>query len=81
MVRAAAYLLPLGYFAWSLRYGKPAGDDPWDATGLEWRTRSPPPTENFETQPVVSVGPYDYHDPAEAVHGRSPRSKQGAAAP
>ena len=78
MVLAAGYLLPLGYFAWSLRYGKPAGDDPWDATGLEWRTTSPPPTENFHHQPVVAVGPYDYHDPAEAVHGESPRTKQGA---
>ena len=77
MVLAAGYLLPLGYFAWSLVYGKPAGDDPWDATGLEWRTRSPPPTHNFDTQPVVTVGPYDYHDPDEPVHGEAPRTKQG----
>ena len=37
-VLAVAYLLPLGYFAWSLYYGKRAGNNPWDATGLEWTT-------------------------------------------
>ena len=77
LVLAVAYLLPLGYFAWSIRFGKPAGDDPWDATGLEWRTASPPPTGNFDRQPTVSVGPYDYHAPHEAVHGQAPRTKQG----
>ena len=30
------------------------------ATGLEWQTPSPPPTENFDTTPVVSCGPYIY---------------------
>jgi len=38
---------------WSLRYGKPAGDDPWDAWTLEWSTTSPPPEYNFETLPEV----------------------------
>src|SRR5215471_7690392 len=38
---------------WSLRYGEPAGDDPWDAWTLEWSTTSPPPEYNFETLPEV----------------------------
>jgi len=37
----------------SLRRGKVAGDNPWDAWTLEWATRSPPPTENFDRLPVV----------------------------
>jgi cytochrome c oxidase subunit 1 len=37
----------------SLRHGKPAGDDPWDAWTLEWSTTSPPPAYNFETLPEV----------------------------
>ena len=37
----------------SLRKGKPAGDDPWDAWTLEWSTTSPPPEYNFETLPEV----------------------------
>ena len=54
------YLLPLGYFIWSLRHGAPAGDNPWNAAGLEWTTTSPPPRENFEETPVVTTGAYDY---------------------
>ncbi|MBC20023.1 MAG: cytochrome c oxidase subunit I [Planctomycetaceae bacterium] len=38
---------------WSLRHGKLAGDDPWDAWTLEWTTPSPPPVYNFEKTPAV----------------------------
>jgi cytochrome c oxidase subunit I len=37
----------------SLRRGKLAGDNPWDAWTLEWSTSSPPPPENFEQVPPV----------------------------
>ena len=37
-ILAVGYLLPLIYLLWSLRYGKPAPDNPWQATGLEWQT-------------------------------------------
>jgi hypothetical protein len=47
----------------NLFYGKPAGPNPWKATGLEWQTPSPPPPDNFARTPVVVRGPYDY--PAE----------------
>jgi cytochrome c oxidase subunit 1 len=59
---AGAYLLPMGYLAWSLLRGRRAGDDPWNATGLEWQTASPPPRDNFRVPPVVETGPYLYHD-------------------
>ncbi len=55
-----AYIMPLIYLTYSLRYGKPAGNDPWEATGLEWTTPSPPPKHNFETTPAVNRPPYDY---------------------
>jgi len=54
------YLLPLVYFAWSMRYGALAPANPWRATGLEWQTPSPPPTENFEQTPVVTQPAYAY---------------------
>src|SRR5205814_9706465 len=38
----------------SLRKGRPAGADPWDAWTLEWSTPSPPPTYNFASDPVVA---------------------------
>ncbi len=55
------YILPLFYLIGSLWYGKPAGRNPWHATGLEWQTPSPPPTDNFEQTPVVVRPPYQYH--------------------
>jgi len=37
-----------------------AGPNPWGATGLEWRSASPPPKENFEETPVVTGPAYDF---------------------
>jgi len=54
------YLFPSFYLLYSLFKGQPAGDNPWGATGLEWRTSSPPPSENFHEMPVVNEEPYDY---------------------
>jgi cytochrome c oxidase subunit 1 len=59
-VLALGYLLPLFYLGWSLFYGQRAPAKPWHATGLEWQTSSPPPQHNFETEPVVTRGPYAY---------------------
>ncbi len=59
-ILGVGYLIPLIYFIWSMRYGPPAGPNPWGATGLEWQTPSPPPTDNFEVTPVVNDEPYDY---------------------
>jgi cytochrome c oxidase subunit I+III len=38
----------------SLRRGRIAGDNPWEASGLEWATTSPPPVYNFLHTPVVT---------------------------
>ncbi|HMU32563.1 MAG: cbb3-type cytochrome c oxidase subunit I [Acidobacteria bacterium] len=54
--------MPLFYFLHSLVKGKPAPDNPWLLPGLEWRTSSPPPTENFDTPPVVTWEIYDFGD-------------------
>ncbi len=54
------YMIPLFYLVWSLRYGKVAGPNPWNAKGLEWTIPSPPPTENFDGTPEVTEEAYNY---------------------
>jgi cytochrome c oxidase subunit 1 len=49
---------------WSLFKGERAGNNPWEATTLEWETPSPPPHDNFAgIPPVVYRGPYEYSVP------------------
>jgi cytochrome c oxidase subunit I len=66
-VLAVGYLLPMIYFLWSMRYGKPAPANPWNAAGLEWMIPSPPTTYNFEEQPVVTWEAYNYDEIKEEV--------------
>ena len=66
-ILAVGYVLPLVYLLLSLRKPPDAGPNPWNATGLEWQTESPPPVHNFEEVPVVTRGPYAYSP--EAAEG------------
>ena len=54
------FLMPMIYMAWSLKYGAIAGNNPWQATGLEWQIQSPPLTENFIETPIVDFEAYDF---------------------
>ncbi|MEX0703785.1 MAG: cytochrome c oxidase subunit I [Planctomycetales bacterium] len=67
-ILGVGYLVPLAYLLWSLRYGRRAGPNPWNARGLEWETSSPPTTFNFDETPIVTEGAYPYPplDTAEA---------------
>ena len=67
-ILAIGYVLPIFYLTWSLLKGARAGVNPWGATGLEWQTPSPPPTDNFETPPHVPEEAYAYSLP-EASRG------------
>jgi cytochrome c oxidase subunit 1 len=59
-VLGVGLIMPVLYLGHSLLFGKKAGDNPWMLPGLEWRTSSPPPTENFETMPVVTWEAYEF---------------------
>ena len=70
-ILAVGYLLPMVYFLWSMRYGKPAPDNPWNAAGLEWKVSSPPTTFNFDETPIVTWEAYNYDEiPQEVPVGR-----------
>ena len=70
-----SYILALSSFPflinmiWSMYKGKPAGRNPWRALTLEWQTSSPPIIENFEEEPVLWAGPYDYGIDTETIDG------------
>jgi cytochrome c oxidase subunit 1 len=63
------YLIPLIYLLWSLKYGKRAGNNPWNAKGLEWETTSPPPKYNFDQTPIVTEDAYAYSHKKEVEVG------------
>src|SRR2546423_208405 len=47
IITATAQLIFLFNFIWSLFKGERAGDNPWEATTLEWTTATPPPHDKF----------------------------------
>ena len=59
-ILGVGYILPMVYLIWSMRYGPVAEANPWPATGLEWRTPSPPPPHNFSETPVVTWEAYEF---------------------
>jgi cytochrome c oxidase subunit 1 len=59
-VLAIALVMPFTYFLWSLRFGGRAPANPFGATTLEWKTSSPPPTQNFDSIPTVTTEVYDF---------------------
>jgi len=42
---------------------KVESDNPWNATTLEWATPTPPGHGNFEFEPAIYRGPYEYSRP------------------
>ncbi|MGC8761582.1 MAG: cytochrome c oxidase subunit I [Bryobacteraceae bacterium] len=59
-VLAAGLFLTAAYLLASFRQPKGMPANPWGGRTLEWETPSPPTTHNFEGQPVLQHGPYDY---------------------
>ena len=75
LVTIGSYILAVSTFpflfniAWSILKGKEAPRNPWHALTLEWQTSSPPIIENFEEEPVLWAGPYDYGIDTETIDG------------
>jgi len=61
LITGAAQLIFVYNLIHSRFWGKPAPDNPWEATSLEWSTPTPPPWDNFGGKlPVVYHDPYQY---------------------
>jgi cytochrome c oxidase subunit 1 len=65
LIVGAAQLIFIYNLIVSLRNGKPAGGNPWEATTLEWQTPQTPPVHGNwgEKLPVVYRWAYDYSVP------------------
>ena len=57
---ATGLLISLYAIIQGLRKGEKAPANPWGAKTLEWTIPSPPTHHNFDTEPVVTGGPYEY---------------------
>lgn len=61
-----AFTISLGFFIGlyvfisALIKGEKASDNPWGAKTLEWTLTSPPTHHNFDVEPVITAGPYEY---------------------
>ena len=61
LITGAGQLIFLYNLIHSRFWGKPAPDNPWEGTSLEWSTATPPPFDNFGGKhPVVYHDPYQY---------------------
>jgi cytochrome c oxidase subunit 1 len=67
---------------WSIFKGKKAGNNPWEATTLEWAIPSPPPHDNFAgIVPTVYRGPYEFAVPGAKADFLMQTDPEGAPAP
>jgi cytochrome c oxidase subunit I len=61
LITGAAQFIFLFNLIYSRFKGKPAAQNPWNATTLEWTIPSPPPWNNFgDKYPIVYHDPYQY---------------------
>ncbi len=60
---------------WTIKFGKKAPDNPWNANTLEWSAPTPPPHGNFTEDIRVYRGPYEYSMPG-AKEDYAPQTKQ-----
>ena len=64
---AAAQIFFIINFFWSMKFGKKAERNCWEATTLEWVAPSPPVAHgNFESAIEVFNGPYEYSAPGSS---------------
>jgi cytochrome c oxidase subunit 1 len=63
ILMVASQIIFIINFFYSIFAGPKCGRNPWHANSLEWQAPSPPGHGNFDFQPVVYRGPYEYGSP------------------
>jgi cytochrome c oxidase subunit 1 len=56
------FMVHLLVFLRSFATGKKAPANPWGGLTLEWVADSPPTEHNFDHEPIVTHGPYDFEN-------------------
>lgn len=54
------FVIGLYSFIEAMRSNRLAPNNPWGAKTLEWTVQSPPTHHNFDHEPTVTAGPYEY---------------------
>ncbi len=57
---ATGFLISLYVIIQGLLKGQTASANPWGSKTLEWTIPSPPSHHNFDNEPIVTAGPYEY---------------------
>ena len=69
------------FFIWNvfqtLATGERASANPWRALTLEWATSSPPPSHNFDYEPVPFEDPYGYGTEEAVAYVKAIESRYG----
>jgi cytochrome c oxidase subunit 1 len=63
MLMVGTQIIFIVNFFYSIFFGPPSGRNPWHSNTLEWQAPSPPGHGNFDFQPVIYRGPYEYGSP------------------
>jgi cytochrome c oxidase subunit I len=68
-ILGAGLFLTAGYLLATFRKAPDAPANPWGGRSFEWETQSPPIVHNFDFDPVLKHGPYDYRPARTQEHG------------
>jgi cytochrome c oxidase subunit 1 len=63
LLMGASQLIFAANLIYSIFLGPRCGRNPWKSNSLEWMAPSPPGHGNFDFQPIVYRGPYEYASP------------------
>jgi cytochrome c oxidase subunit 1 len=63
ILMVASQIIFVVNFFYSIFAGPKSGRNPWHCNTLEWQAPSPPGHGNFDFQPVIYRGPYEYGSP------------------